>query len=225
MGALSRGLKDRNKAEVVVCPPLVYLSALKKNLPFKLGAQDCFWEEKGAFTGEVSPVMLRDLKVRYVIVGHSERRLLRGESDEMVSQKLRAVLKAGLSPIFCIGETAEEREKGMAFKLLEKQIRQGLKKVLKSQIEKVVIAYEPIWAIGSGKPCSPDDALTAALFIRKMLGKVFSKKAAKNIRVLYGGSVNPQNAASYLTGNWVQGLLVGGTSLEPREFLEIVRIA
>lgn len=227
--SLNRGLRKKTKAEVVVCPPFVYLPLClgvyphtRKAKLFGVGAQDCFWEEKGAFTGEISPAMLRDLRVQYVIVGHSERRQLVGEDDEIVNQKLRAVLKANLRPILCIGETGEERKRGTAFKVLEKEIREGLKKVPKSQIERIVIAYEPIWAIGTKNPCSPDNALTASLFTRKIIGRFLSKKAARNIRILYGGSVDSQNAQDYLNSEWLNGLLVGGTSLRPQEFLKII---
>lgn len=223
-GALNRGLRRKTKAEVVVCPPFVYLSSFKiKDLRFKLGSQDCFWEEKGAFTGEISVQMLEDLKVQYVIVGHSERRQIIEESDEVVNQKLKAVLQAGLTPILCVGETAEERRKDMAFKVLERQIKQGLKGVAKSKIGNIVIAYEPIWAIGSGNPCEPDDALTVALFIRKVISKLSNKKSSRNLRVLYGGSVKAHNAEDCLASEWINGLLVGGASLKPKEFLQIIR--
>jgi triosephosphate isomerase len=222
--SLKRGLRNIKKAEVVVCPPFPYLSIITNKLSFiKLGAQDCFWQEKGAFTGEVSPLMLKDLGAKYVILGHSERRQIIGETDEQIAKKIVEVLKFNLRPILCVGESAKEREKGETFHILEREIREGLKKVPKSQIEKVVIAYEPIWAIGTGKPCSPDDALTATLFARKIISQIFSKKAARNIRVLYGGSVNSKNAKDYLKEEGINGLLVGGASLKPKEFLKIVK--
>jgi len=236
--AIKKGLKSNKKAEVVICPPFVYIEGLKikprrsrlatlrgRDLRFKIGAQNCFWEEKGAFTGEISPRMLKDLGCQYVIIGHSERRQILGETDEMIAQKLKKVLELNLCPILCVGETAEERKKEETFKVLAREIKQGLKKVPKSQIEKVVIAYEPIWAIGVGNPCSSDEALTAALFIRKIISQIFSLRAAKNMRILYGGSVDFQNAKHYLQEEGINGLLVGGASLKPREFVKIVKLA
>lgn len=228
--AIGRRLKGRGRVEVAVCPPFVYLPSIldilsgRKKCQVKLGAQDCFWEEKGAFTGEISPLMLRDLKVKYVIVGHSERRKLIGETDEIINEKLRAVLGANLTPILCIGETAEERKKGKIFQVLEKEIREDLKKVPKSKIEKVVIAYEPIWAIGTNNPCSGDDALTAVLCIRKIVSQIFGKKGTRNIRILYGGSANSKNAQDYLFHDSINGLLVGSASLDAGEFVRIVKI-
>jgi triosephosphate isomerase len=224
--SLKRGLRNIKKTEVVVCPPFVYLLNLKsKILNLKLGAQDCFWELGGAFTGEISPSMLKDLGVKYVIIGHSERRKILQETDEMIAKKLKAVLKLKLCPIFCVGETQKEREKGETFKTLEREIKNGLKKIPKSQIEKIVIAYEPIWAIGTKNPCRADDALTCALFIRKVISRISYKKTARKIRILYGGSVDSQNAKDYLKNQQINGLLVGGASLNPKEFLKIVKVA
>ncbi len=222
--SLKRGLKNVSKAEVVICPPFVYLGGLKiKDLSFKLGAQNCSWQEKGAFTGEISPHMLKDLGMKYVIVGHSERRKIFQESDQMAAEKLKAVLKLNLIPILCIGETGEQRKEGETFKVLEKEIKNGLKGILKSQIGKVVVAYEPIWAIGTKNPCSSDDALTVTLFIRKVISQIFGKKAGKNIKILYGGSANSQNSRDYLKEEGINGLLVGGASLNPKEFLKIIK--
>lgn len=222
--SLKRGLKNIRKAEVVVCPPFVYLTSFKFQVSsFKLGAQDCFWQDRGAFTGEVSPQMLKDLGVKYVILGHSERRQVMGETDEMVNKKLKETLKLKLLPIVCVGETARERKKGETFQVLKREIGQGFEKVPKSQMSKVVIAYEPIWAIGTGNPCSADDALTAILFIRKVISQIFGMAAARKIRILYGGSVNSQNAGDYLSQEGVNGLLVGGASLKSKEFLKIVK--
>ena len=222
--SLKRGLRNVRKTEVVICPPFVYLSRLKiKDLRLKFGAQDCFWQDKGAFTGEVSPQMLKDLGVKYVILGHSERRQVIGETDEMVNKKLKEVLKLKLLPIVCVGETARERKKGETFQVLKREIKEGFKNVPKSQMSKVVIAYEPIWAIGTGNPCSADDALTAILFIRKVIFQIFGMAVAKKIRILYGGSVNSQNAGDYLSQEGISGLLVGGASLKSKEFLKIAR--
>lgn len=222
--SLKMGLKNIRKAEVVVCPPFVYLSG-NRLTSFKIGAQDCFWQDKGAFTGEISPQMLKDLGVRYVILGHSERRQVMRETDEMVNKKIKEVLKLELWPIVCVGETDRERKREETFQVLKREVKEGFKNVPKSQMLKVVIAYEPIWAIGTGSPCSADDALTAILFIRKVVSQIFGMTFAKKIRILYGGSANSQNAGDYLGQEGINGLLVGGASLNPKEFLKIVRIA
>lgn len=224
--SLKKGLKNARKAEVVVCPPFVYLTSFKFRISsFRLGAQNCFWEEKGAFTGEVSPKMLKDLGVRYIILGHSERRQIMGETDEMVNRKIKEVLKLNLQPILCVGETERERKTGKTFQVLGREVKEGFKKVPRSQMSRIVIAYEPIWAIGTGNACSSDDALTAILFIRKIVSKIFSTRVAMKIRILYGGSVSSQNARDYLIQEGINGLLVGGTSLKPKEFLKVVKTA
>lgn len=227
--SLKTGLKNNRsiseKAEVVICPPFVYLSSFKfKGVSFKLGAQDCFWEEKGAHTGEISPLMLKDLGCSYVIVGHSERRAM-GESDEMVCLKIKEVLDTNLFPVFCIGENEEQRKKGKTFSFLEKQIKQGLKDIPRTKIEKIVFAYEPIWAIGTGNPCSEDEAFTVSLFVRKLISKIAGNKIAKKIRIIYGGSVNSQNAKDYFSQGGISGFLVGGASLKSKEFLKIINLS
>ena len=221
---IKKGLRSIKKTEVVICPPFVYLESVKTHdSNFKLGAQNCFWQEKGAFTGEVSPKMLKDLGVKYVILGHSERRKILGETDGMVAEKIKKALDFNLQPILCLGETKEEREKGKTFKILEKEIKEDLKKIPKSKIGKVALAYEPIWAIGTGNACSVQDALNAILFLRKIISQIFNKKAGKDIKILYGGSINSQNARDFLKEKWIDGLLVGGASLQPKEFLEILK--
>ncbi len=223
---LKTGVKN-NKAEVVVCPPFVYLpeaaKILKNKSNIKLGAQNCFWEEKGAFTGEVSLKMLKDLGVKYVILGHSERIMTMAETNEMTAKKTKAVLKLNLLPIICIGETLEEREQEKTFQVIEKKFKESLQGIAKPHIQKVVIAYEPLWAISpSGKNCSADDALTVALYIRKLAGQIYSKKTGENIRILYGGSVTAANAKDYLANEAINGLLVGGASLNIKEFVAMV---
>lgn len=226
--SLKKGLKNIKKADIVICPPFVYLSLINNQIInnrlsfIKLGAQNCFWEEKGAFSGEISPLMLKGLGVRYVILGHSERRQIVKETDEMVNQKLKQALKTGLRPIICLGETKKQKEGGETFKVLERQIREGFKKISKKQIQKVIIAYEPIWAIGSGKPCDVQEAEACILFIRKIIAKLFSKRVATTLPVLYGGSVNSKNAPNYLQSLHINGLLVGSASLNPEEFLKII---
>ena len=222
--SVKRGLKNKKNTEVVICPPFCYLTIINNNLSFiKLGAQNCFFEDKGAYTGEVSCEMLKSLKCKYVIIGHSERRMIFEETDEIVNRKIKKTLKFGLEPIFCIGETAKEKQQGRTFKVLEREIKKGLEKVSKREIEKVIIAYEPIWAIGSNNCCEEDKIMTVALFIRKFISRLYNKKIAKKIRILYGGSVNSQNAINYLKNPEIQGLLIGGASLKPKEFIKIVK--
>jgi len=215
--SISKGIKDIENAETVICPPFVYLPLLKG---LTLGAQDCFWEEKGAYTGEVSVAMLKDLGCQYVIVGHSERRKLFDETDEIVNKKVKAVLEAGLVPIVCIGETEEEREMDKAEEVLEKEIKDGLHDI---DVSKIVIAYEPIWAIGTGNPCDIEEAQKMGLLIRKIIVKISNPSISKRIRILYGGSVNSKNGEGYLKEAGFQGLLVGGASLSAQEFAKIVR--
>lgn len=210
-----RRLKLKN-VEVVICPPFVYLSNIKFQMPnIKLGAQDCFWEEKGAFTGEISPLMLKDLKVDYVILGHSERRKYFFESNEMINKKIKACLAQNLKPILCIGETEKEKKLGKTKEVLNQQLCQGLKEIKNYQlkIKNLVLAYEPVWAIGTGNACLPEEAKKVLLFLRKKI---------KNIPILYGGSVNSQNAKSYIEIGF-NGLLVGGASLASEEFVNILR--
>jgi len=212
--AVKRGVKDIKNVEIVICPPFIYLSNiqyLKSNI--KLGAQDCFWSERGAFTGEISPLMLKDLGVEYVTLGHSERRKL-GETDEMINKKIKAALKVKLKPILCIGETEKERKAGKTFQILKTQLKKAFVNLSNSQIVNLSIAYEPVWAIGTGNPCEPKEAKKVYLFLRKIL---------KNIPILYGGSANSENAASYIQEANFQGLLVGGASLKAKEFIKLVK--
>lgn len=216
--SVKKGIKNIKGVEVIICPPFVYLSNLLNLKPHslnpKLGAQDCFWEEKGPFTGEISPKMLRGFGCQYVILGHSERRGL-GETDEMINKKLKAAIAAKLKPIFCIGETEEERKKRKTFEILKKQLKEGLKSIFnfKPQILNPIIAYEPVWAIGTGNFCLPEKAKEVLFFLRKVL---------KDISILYGGSVNSKNAKDYIMIGF-DGLLVGGASLNAREFIKIVK--
>lgn len=224
--AIKSKVKGIKRVEVVICPPFVYLSHLLfSTSKLRLGAQDVFWENKGAYTGEVSPDMLKDLGCQYVIVGHSERRSFFGETDEMVNKKVKAAILAGLRPILSVGESLEEREKGKMGNVLKKQITSAFNNVSRSkfQVSGLVIAYEPIWAIGSGKACSPDEAMGAGIFLRRCLGALYSRALAESIPIVYGGSVKASNAASYITQARLQGLLVGGASLDIEEFVKIVK--
>ncbi|MFH0739743.1 MAG: triose-phosphate isomerase [bacterium] len=225
LAGLKAGLKN-TKAEVVICPPFVYIERFKiQDSRFKIGAQDCFWENNGAYTGEVSPIMLKDLGVKYVILGHSERVMIMGETNEMTAKKVKAVLAASLVPIVCIGETLEERKQGKTFSIIEKELKESLKNIKKQQAEGIVIAYEPLWAISTnqGLKCTPDDALTMALYIKKLVSEIYGKEAKDNVKVLYGGSVQADNANSYLENEAIDGLLVGGASLNIKEFIDIVK--
>ena len=221
--AINKGAEKNKKAEIVVCPPFLFVFNLKPyTLHLKLGAQDCFWEQKGAYTGEISPSMLKDAGCEYVIVGHSERRKYFGETDEMISKKIKSVLEAGLVPIFCAGETEEERKKQETEIILRKQIIFGLEAISKAEIGKIVIAYEPVWAIGTGNPCSIEEAQKTGLFIRKLLADNYGP-ASQKTKIIYGGSVNAKNAAGYIREGGLEGLLVGGASLDPKEFAEIAK--
>jgi len=197
-------------AEVVVCPPFVYLPLLKG---LALGAQDVFFQENGAFTGEISPSMLKDLGVEYAIIGHSERRKYFGETDETVNKKIIKALALGLKIIFCIGETAEERDAGKKNEVLKRQIQEGLKDVV--DIDNVSVAYEPVWAIGTGNNCSIEETKESIDFIGQFV--------KKDTRILYGGSVKSDNSGAYVKEAGANGLLVGGASLNAEEFVKIVK--
>ncbi len=221
---------DFKKVEVALCPPFTSLRTAQTlidddRLEFALGAQDMHPDEEGAFTGEISPVMLKSLRVRYVILGHSERRQLFGETDEGVNQKVRAAFAHDLVPIMCCGETETEREAGETEAKVERQVRAGLAGLKPDRVRDAVIAYEPIWAIGTGKTATPDDAQETISYIRKVLGQQFSESAASDIRILYGGSVKAGNARALVHQRDVDGALVGGASLEAGEFAAIVKAA
>jgi triosephosphate isomerase (TIM) len=214
------------KSEVVICPPFVFLSELKGLI---IGSQNAYFEEKGAFTGEVSSEMLKDLKVEYVILGHSERRKYFAETDEQINKKIKKVLSVGLKPIFCIGETADQRDEGKKQEILGIQIKNGLAGIdLPAQaenIKNITIAYEPVWAIGTGNNCSIQETKDSILFIRRIILELYGKEIANNIKILYGGSVKSENAASYIKEAEANGLLVGGASLNAEEFGKIVKSA
>lgn len=219
------GVKEIKNVEIVICPPFVYLSVVKpKNSNIKIGAQDSFWEKSGAFTSVISPSQLFDLSCQYAILGHSERRIFFGDTDEIINKKIKAVISTGLRPIFCIGETELEKKSGETEKVLEKQIVKGLKGVSEKEMENIVIAYEPVWAIGTGNPCSPDETKKSALFIRKLITNLYPDAKFSNLRILYGGSVNSQNVGDYFAKSRIEGFIIGGASLKPEEFVKIVGI-
>ncbi|MFC1509851.1 triose-phosphate isomerase, partial [Candidatus Omnitrophota bacterium] len=188
-----------------------------------LGAQDIYWEKEGAFTGEISPDMLRDAGCRYIITGHSERRHIFGERDEDVNKKLKVILKHGMVPIMCIGERLEERDSGMTLEVLERQLVRGLKDVPKEDVVRIVIAYEPVWAIGTGRTATPLEAQESHRFIREFIERAFNKEASIKVRIQYGGSVKPENIAQLMAQEDVDGALVGGASLDVNSFTEIVQ--
>jgi len=228
--SVANGIKNLKNVEIVICPPFLYILNLKSKihapyrnevsgtgLNLKLGGQDCFWEEKGAFTGEVSPKMLKDLGCDYVILGHSERRKYLKETDEMINKKIKAALKSDLTPILCIENIS--------------QLKKGTKDLLRKEQKKLIIAYEPVFAIGTGKPCTPEKAKEMKTAIKKIIGEENKSSSSpfaaarvnEDIPIIYGGSVNSQNAADYIKMAGFQGLLVGGASLNPQEFLRIVQ--
>jgi len=219
-------LHDMREFEIVVCPPFTALSEvaeLLKGRNIKLGAQNVFHDDQGAFTGEVSPLMLKELGVEYVIVGHSERRRIMKEDDETINKKIKAVLAKGMTPIFCVGETLEEREKGLTFCVVEKQVREGFYGLSKEQAKNVVIAYEPVWAIGTGRVATPYQAQEVHAFIRKLLSEMYDAETANEVRILYGGSIKPSNFLGLILQEDIDGGLVGGASIT-EEFVELARI-
>jgi triosephosphate isomerase (TIM) len=219
---------DGEKVEVVICPPFTSLRSVgtmldADKLPYALGAQNVYPEEKGAFTGEVSPSMLAALKVRYVIVGHSERRQLFNEDDLFVNKKVRAVFAAGMTPILCVGESLEERDADGTESKVAQQVRRAMDNVTPEQAATLVIAYEPIWAIGTGRTAEPADAGRVVDVIRATLNEKFSAEVSAAARVQYGGSVKPGNIREFMAHPEIDGALVGGASLDPEEFALIVK--
>ena len=188
-----------------------------------VGGQDLYWEEKGAFTGEISAVKIKDAGCTYVIIGHSERRQYFHETNETVGKKIHAALKIGLTPIVCIGETLSERESGRTFSVNEKQIREGLGTLSKEQASKITIAYEPVWAIGTGKVATPSQAEEVHIYIRKTIANMFGHDVADGLRILYGGSVKPENISELMAQKNIDGALVGGASLEADSFMKIIK--
>ena len=218
---LVKGVGDR---EIIVCPPFTSLSAVGaeiKGSNIKLGAQDMYFENKGAFTGEISPLMLKEVGVEYVIVGHSERRQVIGESDSLINKKIKSALENNLKAIFCIGETLEEREAGKTNTIISNQIKNGLNGV--KDMGNIVIAYEPVWAIGTGKTATPEQAEEVHLFIRNLLKKIFNVKVSEETRILYGGSVKPDNIKGLISKEDIDGALVGGVSLDAKRFSEVIK--
>lgn len=215
--------------ELVVAPPFTALESVRLALgassPIQLGAQDLFWEDHGAYTGEVSAPMLKDLGCRYVIVGHSERRTLFGEQGDLIQKKIRAALKHGLRPILCIGETLAQRDNGTTDHILTQQVHDGLSGLATEALATITIAYEPVWAIGTGKSATVEQAIAAHRTIRQVLATVASPAVADCTRILYGGSVTPHNIESLLASDQIDGALIGGACLQVESFATIATVA
>ncbi len=221
-------VENENSVDIVLIPPFTALARVSEKLNavqnVKVGAQNMHWEKSGAFTGEISASMLRELFTRYVVLGHSERRTLFGETDEIVNKKTKAALAATLTPIVCIGETLAERDGNLVEQVLEKQLTGSLADLTPEQIADVVLAYEPVWAIGSGRTASPQQAEDAHAFIRTKVAVLSDAATADKVRIQYGGSVKPGNTAELMAQPDIDGALVGGASLDPRGFAEIVKL-
>jgi len=219
-------MAGHDRDEIVVCPPYVDLHAaieLAKGSEIGVGAQDVYWKDEGAFTGEISPTMLVAIGCRYVIIGHSERRQYFGETDDSVNMKLKAALEHGLTPIICVGEVLEEREAGLTEDVLRRQCVRAFHKLSAKKAAKLVMAYEPVWAIGTGTTATPKMASDAHVLIRGEAGKAFGDELAIALRILYGGSVKPENANALMSEEEIDGALVGGASLDPESFASIVK--
>ena len=232
--ALSNGIKrelfkiDCAMIDIVICPPFTALSEVAQVINesnIRLGAQDVYWQDEGAFTGGVSVTMLKDAGAAFVIVGHSERRQYFNETNQAVNKKIKAVLKSGLTPIMCLGETLAEREAGKTFDIVREQLTQGLEGLNRQQLMAAVIAYEPVWAIGTGRNATPGQAQEVQKYIRDLLVKMYDKESAQAVRIQYGGSVKPENAAELMQQPDIDGALVGGASLNQESFIKIVKTA
>ncbi|MBA2132616.1 triose-phosphate isomerase [Capillibacterium thermochitinicola] len=226
--ALVNGLKEKTMpaaVEVVLCPPFTALTTVAELLQgtaIGLGAQDLFWEDEGAYTGEVSPLMLKELGCSYVIIGHSERRQYFGETDETVNKKVKAALRHGLKPIICVGESLQQREAGETNAFVAGQVEKALDGLAPESIPQVVIAYEPIWAIGTGRSSSGSDANEVIGLVRQTIAKKFGSSLAEQVRIQYGGSVKPGNIKEFMDQPEIDGALVGGASLKAEDFYGII---
>ena len=217
---------DIADVDIMVAPTFVALESVAgviKNSPVALGAQNLYWEAEGAYTGEISAPMLKSAGCEYVIIGHSERRQYFGETDETVNQKIQAAIRVDLKPVFCIGETEQERESEETFSVLDKQVNMGLESRVPEELDSLIIAYEPVWAIGTGKTATVDQAQEVHQFIRSLIEKSFGKALSKSIRILYGGSVKPDNILNLMEMPDIDGALVGGASLDADSFSQIVK--
>ncbi len=226
---LTSGLSNlKVNCEVIICPPFTSLSeanSLIKNTSIKLGAQNVYFENSGAFTGEISPLMLKSVGCEYVIIGHSERRTIFKETNETINKKIKKSLEQGLKVIFCIGETLEEREKNITNDVVKKQVIEGLQDITEKDFANIIIAYEPVWAIGTGRNATPQQAQDVHFFIRKLIADKYSSSTADNLTIQYGGSVKPDNAKELLSQPDIDGALVGGACLKADSFIGIIQAA
>ncbi len=229
ISGLKNGLNEFTpNCEVIICPPFTNLETagtIIKNSAIKLGAQNMYFEDSGAYTGEISADMLLSVGVEYVILGHSERRAIFGESDEIINKKIKKALSKGLKPIFCIGETLEQRESGVMKDVISTQVKNGLQGISAEEMANIILAYEPVWAIGTGKTATPEQAQEVHAFVRGILSELFGSETSENTTIQYGGSVKPENAASLLSQTDIDGALVGGACLKADSFLGIIKSA
>lgn len=226
VNGLKRELLDVENIDIVIIPPYTALSEVSDmlvNSSIEVGAQDVHWEKEGAWTGEISPIMLKEAGAMYVIVGHSERRQYFNETNETVNKKIKTALSEGLIPIMCVGEKLEERENNRTFDVVNDHVINGLKGVAKEDVCDVIIAYEPVWAIGTGKTATPEQAQEVHKYIRQLISKLYDKETAGEIRIQYGGSVKPDNIKDLINQEDIDGALVGGASLKIEQFVPIVR--
>lgn len=224
---LVRILQGVNHVDIMIAPPFTALASVYevvKDSPVMIGAQNLFWEKEGAYTGEISPVMIASAGCRYVIIGHSERRQFFGETDLSVNKKIRAAINNSLAPVFCIGETEKERDGKDTFNILDKQLKMGLEGFSPDDLKHIILAYEPVWAIGTGKTATSAQAQEVHLFLRNLIENLFGKKIAESVRILYGGSVKPENIGELMSMPDIDGALVGGASLDAEKFAGIINL-
>lgn len=224
---IAKGIGNIENKEVVVFPPSINVREVVnicKGKKIDVGVQNIYFEKEGAFTGEISPLMAKDAGVRYALIGHSERRHVFGEKDELINKKVKAALQFGLEPMLCVGELIQEREKGKSEEVVNNQVKNGLNGISADDMKKIVIAYEPVWAIGTGKVATPEIAETMHKQIRQTIKGIYNDSVAQNIPILYGGSVKPDNIASLYAMENIDGVLVGGASLKSKSFLDIIHI-
>jgi triosephosphate isomerase len=228
LGAFKKELtgKKINNTEIVFCPPAIHLETFRKVLGKKVsvGGQNCFWEDKGSYTGEISPLMLKNFGCEYVIIGHSERRKYFGENDDAINQKVLASLKNGLSPIICVGETKDQRQSGETMSVIMRQVKAAFLGVTAGKLEKMIVAYEPVWSVGSDSIPTANEIMEARVLIQKILSQSFPKKYVEKMRIVYGGSVSTKTVKQACLDSGMDGALIGRESLIPREFLKIVEI-
>ena len=222
---IKKNIKKLKNTKIIICPPAVYLSKIKTNANFELGIQNIFWEDKGAYTGEISATMAKNLKVKYAIIGHSERRKYLLETDEAINLKIKAALRNKINSVLCVGETLKEKQQDKASEIVVNQIREALNNIpLQIANNKLQIAYEPVWAIGTGEMPSLDEIMSANLLIKKTVANLYNRETAEKMLILYGGSVNSKNAFDFVDKTGMDGLLIGGASLNASEFVRIVKL-